>query len=292
MERSGYICLNGNMIATNTPIFTSQNRAFRYGDALFETIRCIQQVPQFFEDHYRRLLRGMTLLKMQINSLPPREKLAETIAQLISKNRIYGDCRIRLSVFRSDGGLYTPASNKAEYLIEASALTTQGYELNTKGLLTGLFINERKSPGSLNAFKSANSLLFVLAGLEKQAHNWQDILICNDKGYIIEGLSSNLFWVKDEKVYTPLRASGCVEGVMRKQILHLLRANGYRLEEVPGATREDLFAAEELFLTNAIQGIQWIVGFEDKRYYCRMVKEISRLLNGEIKSSEESFNSR
>jgi len=289
MESSGYICLNGKMLAANAPVFTSQNRAFRYGDALFETIRCIQLTPQFFEDHYRRLLRGMTLLKMQINSLPAREKLEEMMAQLISKNRIYGDCRIRLSVFRSDGGLYTPASNKAEYLIEASPLTTKGYELNTKGLLTGLFINERKSQGSLNAFKSANSLLFVLAGLEKQAHNWQDILICNDKGYIIEGLSSNLFWIKDEKVFTPLRASGCVEGVMRKQILRLLRTNGYRLEEVPGATREELYRADELFLTNAIQGVQWIVGFEDKRYYCRLVKEIARLLNNPIRSSEELF---
>ncbi len=289
MENAGYVCLNGKMMAADAPIFTAQNRAFRYGDALFETIRCSQLVPLFFEDHYRRLVRGMTLLKMQISSLPPREKMEELIAQVISKNRIYGDCRIRLSVFRSNGGLYTPASNKAEYLLEASALATQGYSLNTKGLLTGLFTTERKSYSSLNAFKSANSLLFVLAGLEKQAHNWQDILICNDKGYIIEGLSSNLFWVKDEKVYTPLRASGCVEGVMRKQILRLLRANGYRLEEVPGATREELFEADELFLTNAIQGIQWIVGFEDKRYYCRVVKEIARLLNAQIKATDELF---
>lgn len=289
MESAEFVCLNGKMLAADTPIFTAQNRAFRYGDALFETIRCIHLVPQFFEDHYRRLLRGMTLLKMEISSIPPREKLEELIAQLISKNRIYGDGRIRLSVFRSDGGLYTPASNKTEFLLEASPLTTQGYELNTKGLLTGLFINERKSHSSLNAFKSANSLLFVLAGLEKQAHNWQDILICNDKGYIIEGLSSNLFWIKDDRVFTPLRASGCVEGIMRKQILRLLRTNGYRLEEVPGATRKELFEADELFLTNAIQGIQWIVGFEDKRYYCRLVKEISRLLNNPVTSAEELF---
>lgn len=289
MSTPAYINLNGQIISAETPVLTAQNRAFRYGDALFETIRCIHQSPQFFEDHYRRLLRGMTLLKMKLSSLPTREKLEEQIIQLILKNRIYKDCRIRLSVFRTDGGLYTPATNTIEYLIEVTPLLTEGYELNSKGLLTGLFDRERKPFSSLSAFKSSNSLLFVLAGLHKQEHNWQDILICNAKGYIIEGLSSNLFWITDDKVYTPLRSSGCVEGVMRKQIIKLLQNNGYRLEEVPGATKDDLYKADEIFLTNAIQGIQWIVGFENKRYYCRMVKDISRLLNNGIKKTDELF---
>jgi len=277
-----YLSLNGVKLRADKAIFKASNRAFRYGDALFETIRCMHQKPAWFNDHYQRLLNGMSLLQMDIKSLPPARVLEEQIASLIQKNKLYGDVRCRLTVFREDGGLYTPESNKINYLIELSPLKTETYELNYKGLLVDVFEDERKPLSQFSQYKNANSLLFVLAGLCKQKLQCNDVLITNTNQLIIEGLASNLFWIKDGTVYTPLRSSGCVAGVMRKQVIRVLKTNNRPLIETSGATIDTLLNADEVFLTNAIQGIQWIVGLQDKRFYCKLTKEISQLLLKEL----------
>ncbi|MCG8579833.1 MAG: aminotransferase class IV [Bacteroidales bacterium] len=278
MDQAQYITLNGVQTQADKAVLNVDNRSFRYGDALFETIRCIQQKPMWFHDHYQRLINVMSLLQMDIRSLPPRNVLEEHISWLIQKNRLFGDVRIRLTVFREDGGLYTPVSNKVQWLIESSALGASNYELNPKGLLIDIFEEEKKALNRFCHYKTANSLLFVLAGLFKQEKGKDDVLIINSNNRIIEGLASNLFWVKNNEFFTPMRSSGCVDGVMRKQIIRLLRENNWPVHEVNGTDYNTLLQADELFLSNAIQGIQWVVGLKDKRYFCKLSKEVNRLL--------------
>ncbi len=279
MNKEQYICLNGERFNAANPVLMVGNRSFRYGDALFETIRCIQQVPMFFESHYQRLLSGMTLLKMQSRTLPPINILRGQISSLITKNRLFGDVRIRLTVFREEGGLYTPASDKVNYLIEATHLETQKYTLNSKGLIMGTYENDKKVQSRFNPYKTANSLLFVMAGHYKKENNLDDVFIYNQNDQLIEALASNIYWVKDNVIYTPRRTSGCVDGIMRKQLLFLFEKEAYKFEEVEGTTVNELLLADEIFLSNAIQGIQWVVGLQSKRYYCKVSKQINRHLN-------------
>ncbi|WP_439184066.1 aminotransferase class IV [Carboxylicivirga taeanensis] len=284
-----YIILNGIKQLDTRASLSISNRAFRYGDALFETIRCMHQRPAWFSDHYQRLINGMSLLKMDIKSLPPARVVEEQISSLIQKNRLFGDVRTRLTVFREDGGLYTPLSNKINYLIEVAPLTTHHYELNAKGLLVDVFDEEKKPLTSFCHYKTANALLFVLAGLFKSQQGKDDVLIMNEKNQIIEGLASNLFWIKNETFFTPLRSSGCVDGVMRKQIIRLLRENHWPLQEVSGTDLNTLLSADEIFLSNAVQGIQWVVGLNDKRYYCKLTKELNHLLNQKVSNYMRDF---
>ncbi len=274
------------------PVLKASNRAFRYGDALFETIRCIGTKPAYFKDHYQRILNGLSALKMNIQSLPPLGVLEQQIGELIQKNRFYGDVRVRLTIYRADGGLYTPTDNKINYLIEASALSTNGYELNPKGLLVDIFEDEQKSMSRIGQFKTASSLLFVLAGLYKKEQGKDDVLITNLNNEIIEGLASNLFWIKGNVIYTPYRSAGCVDGIMRKQVIRILKENQIYIQEIGGTNYNSLVEADEIFLTNAIQGIQWVVGLKYKRFYCKKVKEINRLLNEDLanymKDSQEN----
>ncbi len=292
MEQPLYISLNGIQTLADKAVLNVDNRAFRYGDALFETMRCIHQHPMWLPDHYQRLLNGMSLLQMDIKSLPPASVLEEQISMLIQRNRLFGDVRARLTVFRNDGGLYTPANNKIQWLIEVSPLSTSGYELNSKGLLVDVFDEEKKPLNRLGQYKTANALLFVLAGLFKQQQQKDDVLIINTHNQIIEALASNLFWVKNNEFFTPLRSSGCVDGVMRKQIIRLLKTDGWPVHEVSGTDFASLLQADEIFLSNAIQGIQWVVGLRDKRYFCKLSKQVNRLLNEAVtnymKDSPES----
>ncbi|MCU4175725.1 aminotransferase class IV [Carboxylicivirga sp. N1Y90] len=282
MNKQQYICLNGLKIKADEPVISASNRAFRYGDAIFETIRCIQQEALFFEDHYRRLLNAMAQLKMNCHSLPPLDVLNSQISSLISKNRIFGDARIRLTVFREDGGLYTPEGNNTNYLIEATPLNTNNYTLNSKGILLDVYKEDKKPTTRFSRFKSANSLLFVMAGLYKKEQNLDDVLIVNDQNLIIESLASNLYWIKDQVVYTPSRTSGCVEGIMRAQLIEIMKQADWQVQEVAGASLDELLAADELFLSNAIQGIQWVVGIQQKRYFCQLSKKLNLLLNEHV----------
>lgn len=278
MNKQQYICLNGIKMKADEPIINASNRAFRYGDAIFETIRCIQLEALFFEDHYRRLLNAMAQLKMNCHSLPPIDVLKSQISSLISKNRIFGDARVRLSVFREDGGLYTPASNNTNYLIEATPLNTNNYTLNSKGILLDVYEEDKKPSTRFSRFKSANSLFFVMAGLYKKEQKLDDVLIINDQNLIIESLASNIYWIKDEIIYTPSRTSGCVEGIMRAQLIKLMKQENWQVQEVAGASLNELLDADEIFLSNAIQGIQWVVGIQEKRHFCKLSKKLNLLL--------------
>ncbi|TAJ08190.1 aminotransferase IV [Marinilabiliaceae bacterium JC017] len=272
-------CLNGKFIHSTEHIFSAENRAFRYGDALFETIRCHHTVPAFFKAHYRRLIRGMALLHMNIGSLPTEDQLRQHIEQLIQKNYIVNHSRLRLTVFRNNGGLYTPADNNVSFLMEVSPLPQNGYALNAKGLMVGIFEEQLKPINALASFKSANALFYVMAGIHRKEHLWDDCLLVNQNNKIIEGLSSNLFWIKNSHVYTPYVSSGCVDGIMRQQVIAIIKESGLSLHEVPGTTKPKLLEADEIFLTNAIQGIQWVVGLDYRRYYSKYVKQLSLALN-------------
>src|SRR3989304_4336142 len=128
-----FINHNGTHLAADKPLFTINNRGFCYGDALFETIRIANYKPQFLKEHLQRLFYGMSILKMQPNALFNETFFENAISELAKKNGIKSDGRIKLTVYRNNGGFYAPDDNTVSYLIEGSALDTRGYELNTKG---------------------------------------------------------------------------------------------------------------------------------------------------------------
>lgn len=277
-----YVILNGHFYDADKPLFGVNNRAFKFGDALFETIRCHKTVPLFFEDHYNRLIRGMAILHYSIATLPPMTSFLREIEKLIVRNRLFNDARVRLTVFRREGGLYTPQDNSVAYLLEATDLKSKGYTLNENGLRIGLYPEFPKTWTPLSPFKTLAATPYILAGICKNDNHWDDCLIKNDGGMIIEAISSNLFWIRENTLYTPAITSGCVDGIMRHQIFRYCALNDIKIQENRGALQEDLLEAEELFLTNAINGIHWVVAYEDKRYYNRLPKKITHWLNNQL----------
>jgi branched-chain amino acid aminotransferase len=277
-----YLILNGHFYETDRPLFSPENRAFRYGDGLFETIRCHKTIPLFFEEHYDRLLRGMATLKLTAAGLPSLSVLKNHIEKLIVRNRIFYDARVRLTVFRREGGLYTPETNSPAWLLEAFPLDDKGYHLNRDGIRIGLFTGFPKAWSLAASYKTLSCTPSILAGIHKKENYWDDCLIVNQDKKIIESISSNLFWVKNNTIYTSSLSSGCVDGIMRRQIFKFAEELNAELKENSGASKEELMDAEEIFLSNSITGITWVVAFEHKRYFNRIPKEIERWLNGKL----------
>lgn len=269
---------NGEFYSDDTVLFSAKNRAFRYGDSLFETIHTNGTQIQFFQEHIERLTLGMKLLNMEI-PINFHDTIEKNIKRLITKNKSFLGTRIRLSVFRNSGGLYTPTNNSISYLIESSKLDEPKYFLNKKGLKIGIFDTYKKNANSLSAFKTGNSLPFILAGLHKQEMKWDDCLLINERQNLVESVSSNLFVVKDGILFTPSVESGAVNGIMREQIIQIALDLGMTVYDDCIMKPEQLNEADEIFLTNAIVGIRWVVAYGERRYFNRSAKVLVEELN-------------
>ncbi|PCH68836.1 MAG: hypothetical protein COC06_08765 [Bacteroidales bacterium] len=272
------ICLNGKLYSKDELLFGAGNRAFRYGDSLFETIHANGTEIQFLPEHLNRLTRGMDCLGMIIPS-GFREKIKKDIIFLINKNKAFAGTRIRLSVFRKDGGLYTPTDNSISYLIETSVLENAHYVLNRKGLIIGVFDDMRKSYNLVSQYKTGNSLPFILASNYRKSMNWDDCLLLNERGNIVESISSNLFLVKDGVLMTPSIENGGVSGIMRKQIIEIAANLNITVFDDCNLNHETILSADEIFLTNAISGIQWVVAYQQRRYFNKTAKLLIEELN-------------
>lgn len=278
-----FINVNGKYYKQTEPVFTVENRAFKYGDAIFETIRVINGKCMFIEDHFKRLKQGMSVLKMKSSKLSFSD-IQQQIQDLLGKNKIKQGGRVRLTVFRKAEGFYIPTNESKAYLIEAIPLENNLYTLNSKGLTVDVFKELPRVKTKLSALKTANSLPLVLAGIYKQENDLDDCLIINNHNRIIEAIYSNFFLYKNRSLYTPAIDEGCVDGIMRKKILELAREMNLNVFEgmINGSM---LLQADELFLTNAIKGIQWVETYRQKTYKNEATTEILSRLNTSISSS-------
>jgi len=274
-----WCCLNGEFFDPGKPLLMLQNRSFCYGDALFETIHAFGTEPRHFQLHFRRLMAGMETLGMRVPPYFDQEQLFGLIVKLLNKTRIFGSARIRLTVFRNDGGLYTPATDEVSFTIEATPLEQQKYTLNEKGLFIDIFTDIPKPQNMLSPYKTANALLFVMAAKYKQSKSLGDCIIINTEGKIVEATSSNIFIIKGKNIYTPRLSDGCIAGIMRLKIIELAPKVGLIVNDNASLVEANLLAADEIFLTNAVTGLRWVMGFRDRRFFCSYAKKINQYLN-------------
>jgi len=271
-----HINYNGKITDADTPIFTTKNRAFRYGDALFESIRMLDGRLPFLRYHYERLGRGMDVLGFDIPTHFSIIFFENEIKKLTQTNDNY---RIRLTVYRNDGGLYTPENNTPIYLIEAEQITDNQFTVNEEGLNIGIYPDFKLPLSPLANLKTSNSLPYVLAAQFCQKNNWDDCLMLNQAGRIAETFKANVFFVKNDTIYTPSLGEGCIDGVMRKVVIEILQEMKMEVIETQIST-EKLSEFDAIFITNSTRGVQWISRiFDIKNYDKILVDEIVEQLN-------------
>lgn len=238
----------------------STNRAFLYGDGLFETLRFQNQGIALWPYHYRRLSQGLQQLQMPLQM--DADTLYFWLLQQISHPN--SPQRLRLTAYRSGGGRYTPQQNKAALQLQIEdcpALPSEAVKVEGITGLAPAFLALAASP--LSPFKSLNALPYVLAAQYRQSQDWVHIFLCNTEGYLAEASAYNLFWQKDNRLFTPSLASGCVAGVLRQWSIKQFKTAGYEVEEglyPPSVLKE----AEAIWLCNALQGIRYLPSWENR----------------------------
>ncbi|GAB4201863.1 MAG: aminotransferase class IV [Bacteroidia bacterium] len=258
---------NGEIVtASQLSSIAFSNRAFKYGDSLFETIRYSNKNILFLSEHLLRLKLSMPILKMKIPQHFSFDYFLNKISDVIYANNLQDkSARIRLTVFRSGGGNYYPESNDIDYLIEAEELPHSLYLMPSQGLVVDIFKDIFKPINRLSNLKTGNALIYVLAAINRDFLRLDDSFIINEKGNICEATSSNIFAVKNNMLLTPPLSEGCVTGIMRKQIQKIAETEKMLVIEKP-FTLHTLLDADEVFVTNTIQGVQWIRQFQSKIY--------------------------
>ena len=271
------INLKGALLKKSEDILNSNNRAFKYGDALFETLKVINSKVYFIEDHYFRLMASMRMLRMEIPMSFTLEFLESEIIKTVLANKLE-DSRVRLTVFRKEGGLYNPSTNQIDFLIEAMPLNISIKEKYSIDIFKDYYIYS----GILSSIKTTNKVTNVLASIYASENDFDNCLLLNEKKQVVEAINGNIFIVKGNCVKTPPITEGCVKGIARKKILEILsKSEKYTLEETEVSPFE-LQKADEVFITNVIVGVQPVTVYKKTTFAKKVSNEIALELNNLI----------
>lgn len=275
------INFNGNIQSENIPAIHTWNRAFRYGDGLFESIAVGEKSIPFYGDHWSRLTQAAQLLSLELPIIFTKEFLQKAIFELLSLNTIVGNAYARVMLYREGRGRYAPDEMQAGFMLEVEPIQSELFELNKKGLTIGLFADVNKAVDQLSNFKTSSSLVYVLASIHKAKTGLDDCLILNTRSNICDSTNSNVFLVKNKIISTPSIQEGCINGVMRKQVIELAKENGFTVQEA-AIEAEMLRQADEIFLTNAVSGIRWVQFYGNTQYKNESATKLSIVLRNQI----------
>ncbi|MAB30773.1 MAG: aminotransferase class IV [Formosa sp.] len=273
------ININGTILEDSEAYLSVDNRGFSYGDAVFETIK-VNSKPLFWEVHYFRLMASMRILRMEIPMHFTPEFLESQIMDLVDpqsdKAKSY---RIKLTVFRATGGYYTPTSNSVKFIITLSPLDSDIYNSHTDSCEIELFKDYFIAPNLLSTLKTNNKAINVVGSIFAKENNYDNCLLLNTNKNIIEALNGNVFLVKDNVIKTPPLADGCLKGIIRDQLIDMIsKSDNYDLIETSISPFE-LQKADEIFITNVIQGIKPVTKFRKKTYTTEVAKKFQNKLN-------------
>ncbi len=276
--------INGTFFSDTESYLTINNRGFNYGDALFETIKVVHGKILFWEDHYFRLMASMRILRMEIPMTFTMEFLESQILETIGKNELdQFTSRIKLSIYRDSEGLYLPTINNIGYFIAAKKIDSDFYGLSEDDYIVDLYKDHYILSGLLSTLKTTNRIINVIGSIYAKENGWDNCILLNENKHVVEMLNGNVFLVNGTTIKTPPLDSGCIKGIMRKQVIEVISAiSEYEIKEKEISPFE-LQKADELFITNVISGIIPINKYRKKTYNRSVSMNILAKLNTKIR---------
>ena len=279
---------NGEFFPSNQPILSINNRSFRYGDGLFESIRVVNGEVYNFEAHFSRLIEGMKVFRIDIPEYFTHDYFDNQIKSLLQHNGIHHGGRVKLTIYRKgEVASYYSETSEPGFIIEAESFPSNEFVLSAEGIDIDVFNEITKPLNKYASFKTTNAFFYVAAIHAAKEKGLGDHLLINDKMNIIESTNSNFFIASNGVLYTPPLSSGCVGGTMRMKVINLALSNNIKVYESP-ITAGHLLSCDEIILTNAIQGVKWVRSYKTKRFFHKMADLLVQLLNEDTKSIIQS----
>lgn len=272
-----YINFNGNIYPEHETLLPVTNRAYRYGDGFFETMVMFNKKIPLLEYHWSRIFFTAEVTSAFFPEGFNIDKLESMILDLASVNEAWHNARIRVQFYRKGKGLYLSDNDELGYSISMDKLENDLFETGD-GLKAGIRSDCFKGLSMISDLKNSGALMYVLASQYARSVGWDECILTNHVGQISEGLSSNIFIVKNDGLITPTLDSGCVNGVMRNYLVGLV---GHEIIE-RNVEVEELLDADEILMTNAIKGVQWVKELDGKIYGNKKASQLTSLLNSKL----------
>ena len=201
----------------------------------------------------------------------------EEIINTLEKNNHQQLARVRINFFREDGELFDANNHEVNFLIQSFDLNETSNQLNINGLMVDIFYDAVKSCDSFSNFKTNNYLPYAMAAIWAKENKLNDALLLNSNNHIADSCIANVFIITDKTIFTPRLNDGCIDGVMRKNIIQkLLQKNIQVIEK--NIRVDDILDADEMFLTNAIKGINWVKKCSYKSYQNTKTQELYQMI--------------
>jgi len=273
--------INFNGIITDQSDQLINNRAFLFGDSVFETLRIINNKIIFWEDHYFRLMSSMRIIRLDIPDDYTPDFLEQNILKLhkiVSKN---GNSRIRINVFRFSKGKYTPENNKSSFIISCDQISSSEFKINNSKYVIDLYKDYYLDNQLISSIKTNNKIINVVASIYAKENGLNNCVLLNKDKMVTEFINSNIFIIKNDQIFTPTIKSGCLNGVLRKNLINILKKSSYLISEKDISTF-DLTQSDEVFGTNVIQGLFCVSNYRNKIYSNNQTKQIIKLLNNNL----------
>lgn len=264
------INFNGKIIEKSAIDLSFNNRAFSYGDSLFDTNKFVNGKIQFGEDHYFRLMASMRMLRMEIPMSFTLEFFENEIIKTVKANGFKNEARVKFTVFRKDGGFYAPTTSKINFLIEVNELVVPSIDNYCLDLFKDYYINS----GLLSTLKTNNRVLNVIASIYASENNLDNCILLNEKKNVVEVTNANIFLIKGNVIITPALTEGCIKGIMRKKVIEMIHEVGMFILEESEISPFDIQKADSIFITNSIIGIQEVKRYRKKTFNSFFVNTI------------------
>ncbi len=270
---------NGNFIDQTNLSFS--NRAFLYGDSVFETIKVVKNKVLFWEEHYLRLMSSMRILKIEIPNEFTPDYLENQIKKTNSSISHTFSGRVRLTVFREGEGLYLPKSNQASFVINSFQNESFLFETKFKTYKVDIYKDYLIQSNLLSNLKTSNRLINVIGSIYAQENGLDNCILLNENKLVTEFLNGNIFLVSDNVVMTPPINSGCLNGVMRNKIIELI--NKIPLLEIfeKDFSAYEIISSQEVWVSNSISGIIPVSQYRNKQFGNSVAKKVIDFLNQE-----------
>lgn len=260
-----YINWNGKIVEKDKFHISPDNRSFRYGDGFFETMKIINSNILLANFHFTRFFSSLQLLSFDVPVFFTQEYFTVQIQNLLKKNKHSSLARVRMMIYRGDGGLFDPENLYPNFVIQSWPLPETINELNTNGLDIDIYTEARKVCDSFSMVKSNNYLAYAMAALWAKKNKLNDCLLLNPYNNICDSAIANIFIVQNNLIKTPAIAEGCVNGVARSYLIECCKTDNIAISEM-AISADDVLHASEVFLTNAITGIRWVKQLGERTY--------------------------
>lgn len=274
--------VNG-IIQDQSNLLIENNRGFLYGDAVFETLKVLDNKVLFLEDHYFRLMASMRIFRMEIPMNFTMEYFEEQAINLVATLEQAPAYRVRFSVFRTGDGFYLPKSNEISFIVNALPLANALYVPKNDDYEIELYKDAYITKQLFSTLKSNNKILQVAGSIFANENSYDNCLLLNDEKNVVEALQGNVFLRFGNVLKTPPISDGCLNGIMRKQIIQIVgKMDDYQIEET-SISPFDIQKADEIFITNIITGLQSVSKYRKKTYTNEMALEIIKRLNAIVR---------